>query len=258
MADDTDLPEEVALLWGLREAPRKGPKPTLTAADITRAAVAVADAEGLAAVSMSRVASELGNSTMALYRHVRSKDELLLLMADAAQGDPPALPADGDWRSGLTLWAHSIVAVSKRHPWFARLPITGPPVGPKSLAWFESALAAFSGTSIEEGEKVGIVMSLLTYVHGQIRLGSELAAGYAANPDAFSRQYAAVLSRVVDPHRMPALSRVVAAGVFDVDSLLDDQDSDAEFDFGLVLFLDGVSGYLAAHAPSSTVSSPTP
>jgi AcrR family transcriptional regulator len=258
MADDTDLPEEVALLWGLREAPRKGPKPTLTVADITRAAVAVADAEGLAAVSMSRVAAELGNSTMALYRHVRSKDELLVLMADVALGDPPDLPADGDWRSGLTLWTHSIVAVAKHHPWFARLPITGPPIGPKNLAWFESALTALSGTSIEEGEKVGIVMSLLTYVHGQIRLGSELAAGYAENPDAFSRQYAAALARVVDPRRMPALSRVVAAGVFDVDSLLDDQDVDAEFDFGLVLFLDGVSGYLAAHDPSSTVSAPTP
>ncbi|GAA1185602.1 TetR/AcrR family transcriptional regulator [Pseudonocardia alaniniphila] len=258
MADDMDLPEEVALLWGLREAPRKGPKPTLTAADITRAAVAVADAEGLAAVSMSRVAAELGNSTMALYRHVRSKDELLVLMADVALGDPPDLPAGGDWRSGLTLWSHSIVAVAKRHPWFARLPITGPPVGPKNLAWFESALAALSGTSIDEGEKVGIVMSLLTYVHGQIRLGSELAAGYAENPDAFSRQYAAVLARVVDPRRMPALSRVVAAGVFDIDSLLDDQDVDAEFDFGLVLFLDGVAGYLAAHDPSSTVSAPTP
>ncbi|GAA3111100.1 TetR/AcrR family transcriptional regulator [Pseudonocardia yunnanensis] len=258
MADDTDLPEEVALLWGLREAPRKGPKPTLTVADITRAAVAVADAEGLAAVSMSRVAAELGNSTMALYRHVRSKDELLVLMADVALGDPPDLPADGDWRSGLTLWTHSIVAVAKHHPWFARLPITGPPIGPKNLAWFESALTALSGTSIEEGEKVGIVMSLLTYVHGQIRLGSELAAGYAENPDAFSRQYAAALARVVDPRRMPALSRVVAAGVFDVDSLLDDQDVDAEFDFGLVLFLDGVSGYLAAHDPSSAVSAPTP
>jgi AcrR family transcriptional regulator len=256
MADDTDLPEEVALLWGLREAPRKGPRPTLTAADITRAAVAVADAEGLAAVSMSRVASELGNSTMALYRHVRSKDELLVLMADVAVGDPPDLPADGDWRSGLTLWARSIVAVAKRHPWFARLPITGPPVGPKNLAWFESALEALSGTSLEEGEKVGVVMSLLTYVHGQIRLGSELAAGYAQNPEAFSRRYAAVLARVVDPRRMPALSRVVAAGVFDVDSLLDDQDSGADFEFGLVLFLDGVSGYLAARGPSSTVTAP--
>ena len=258
MADDTDLPEEVALLWGLREAPRKGPKPTLTVSDITRAAVAVADAEGLAAVSMSRVAAELGNSTMALYRHVRSKDELLVLMADVALGDPPDLPADGDWRSGLTLWAHSIVAVAKRHPWFARLPITGPPGGPKNLAWLESALAALSGTAIEEVEKVGIVMSLLTYVHGQIRLGSELAAGYAENPDAFSRQYAAVLTRVVDPRRMPALSRVVAAGVFDMESLLEDQDSDAEFDFGLALFLDGAAGYLAAHGPSSTVSAPTP
>jgi AcrR family transcriptional regulator len=258
MADETGLPEEVVLLWGLRETPRKGPRPTLTATDITRAAIEVADAEGLAAVSMSRVAAQLGNSTMALYRHVRSKDELLTLMSDAALDDPPAMPDGGDWRSGLTLWSRSVLAAIKRHPWYAQLPISGPPVGPKNLAWFESALAALSGTALEEGAKVGIVMSLLTYVHGQIRLGSELAAGYAENPDAFSRQYAAVLTHVVDPRRMPALSKVVAAGVFDADSLLDDQESGADFEFGLGLFLDGVSGHLAAHPPSSKVSAPTP
>lgn len=258
MTDETDLPDDVALLWGLRETPRKGPKPTLTVEDITHTAVEVADAEGLAAVSMSRVAGRLGNSTMALYRHVRSKDELLTLMSDAALDDPPAMPDGTDWRSGLTLWSRSVLAAIKRHPWYAQLPISGPPVGPKNLAWFECALATLSGTALEEGEKVGIVMSLLTYVHGQIRLGSELAAGYADNPDAFSRQYAAVLTRVVDPRRMPALSKVVAAGVFDADSLLDDQESEADFEFGLALFLNGVSGFLTARAPSSPISAPTP
>src|SRR5262245_28136074 len=111
MTEETEhraLPDQVTLLWGLREAPRRGPKSTLTVQDITRAAIEVADADGLAAVSMARVAAHLGNSTMALYRHVRSKDELLLLMWDAAMEDPPEFTEDGDWRDKLAEWARAI------------------------------------------------------------------------------------------------------------------------------------------------------
>ena len=77
MTEEYDLPAEIALLWGLRETPRRGRKPSLSVTEITQAAIEVADAEGIAAVSMARVAQQLGNSTMALYRHLKSKDELL-------------------------------------------------------------------------------------------------------------------------------------------------------------------------------------
>ena len=87
------VPERVALLWGLRPTTRRGRRPSLTLGDITRAAVRIADAEGLAAVSMSRVAAELGSSTMALYRYVSDKNELLTLMVDNAWGGPPR-PSD--------------------------------------------------------------------------------------------------------------------------------------------------------------------
>jgi AcrR family transcriptional regulator len=246
MSDETDLPAEVALLWGLNEVPRRGPKPSLTIGEITRAAVEVADAEGLAAVSMARVAAQLGNATMALYRHVKSKDELLLLMSDAALEDPPDLPEDGDWREGLTLWARELLIVIRRHPWCGQIPITGPPVGPRNLAWFDRALDALSGTGLDEEEKVGVVMGLLTYVHGEIRLSLELAAGYAENPEAFGRQYGRALAKVVDPRRFPALSRVVAAGVFDAESLYD-ADTDPGFDLGLTLYLDGLAAFITRH-----------
>jgi AcrR family transcriptional regulator len=262
MDDETDLPDEVVLLWGLRESSRKGPRPGLTVADITRAAITVADADGLAAVSMSRVASELGNSTMALYRHVRSKDELLALMADSALADPPEVPGDAGWRSALTLWAHGMRGVSKQHPWYAQLPISGPPVGPHNLAWFDRGLSALSHTGLDEVEKLGVVMGILTFVHGQIRLDSERAAGYARNPEAFTSRYGTVLARVVDPGRMPALSRVVAAGVFDGESLLEEDDSDRDFGFTLSLYLDGVAGFIDAHRGTPPVSrgsaTPTP
>jgi AcrR family transcriptional regulator len=247
LTEDTDLPAEVALLWGLREVPRRGPKSTLTVEDITRAAVEVADAEGLAAVSMARVAAELGNATMALYRHVRSKDELLLLMSDSAVEAPPDLGGETGWRAKLILWVHSVLAAIRRHPWYAQIPISGPPVGPRNLAWFDSALGALSDTGLDDGEKIAVVMGLLTFVHGEIRLSVELSAGYTENPEAFS-QYGAALAAVVDPRRFPALATIVAAGVFEPSADVN-ADIEADFEFGLTLYLDGLAAFIARRTP---------
>src|SRR5687767_1578944 len=184
---------------------KRGRKPSIDAADITRAAIAVADAEGLAAVSMARVAQELGNATMALYRHVKSKDELLALMGDAAMDDPPPLP-DGDWREKLAFWAKTLLVAIRKRPWFLQIPITGPPTGTKSLAWFDSALGALRGTLLEPGEKVGVVMGLITFVHGEARLSLTLEQGFGDDPAAFGSQYGEALRELVDPRRMPALA----------------------------------------------------
>ncbi|MER5264159.1 TetR/AcrR family transcriptional regulator [Actinosynnema sp. NPDC002837] len=245
MAEEFELPADVALLWGLRETPRRGRKPSLSVAEITRAAIEVADAEGLGAVSMARVAQQLGNATMALYRHVKSKDELLKLMSDAALEEPPPMPPATDWRAGLTLWATTVLATFRRHPWYARIPLSGPPLGPKNLAWFDSALGTLADTPLDEGEKVTVVMGLLTFVHGEMRLTTELAESFRENPEVFGPSYARALRQVVDPRRLPALGRVVDAGVFDHPNLYDEQDVDADFRFGLDLYLDGVAAYLA-------------
>ena len=261
MSEEPDLPDDVALLWGLRAGARRGRKPSLTVEDITAAAVRIADAEGLAGLSMARVAQELGNSTMALYRHVKSKDELLLLMSDAALPHPPEQPAAGDWRAQLTDWARSVLGVFRQHAWYREIPISGPPVGPRNLEWFDRALGALAGTGLTEGDKVLVVTGLLPLVHGQARLSVDLSAGYAADPESFGRGYALALSRMVDPVRYPALSQVIAAGVFGPggpgaeDSAEDSagdgaeadgyDDFDAEFDFALTCYLDGVAGFIA-------------
>lgn len=226
---------------------KRGRKPTIDAADITRAAIAIADAEGLTAVSMARVAQEMGNATMALYRHVKSKDELLALMADAAFEDPPALP-DGGWRDKFEVWAKALLAGIRRRPWFLQIPLGGPPSGPRSLAWFDSALGALDDTPLEPAEKVGVVMSLMTFVHGEAWLSVALTQGFENDPAQFSRQYAQRLRETVDPRRMPALAKIVASGVFDVDNLVDADDMAAEFDFGLHLFLEGVAAHLGSRA----------
>ena len=256
MTDQPDLPRDVALLWGLRPVGRRGRRPTLGVEEITRAAVRIADAEGLAAVSMARVAQELGNATMSLYRHVAGKDELLLLMSDAALEEPPS-SLDGDWREQLTSWAAAVLAAIRRHPWHREIPISGPPIGPRNLAWFDRALGALEPTGLGEAEKVSVVLGLLLVVHGQARLSIDLAAGFAADPGSFGAGYAAALTAVVDPERFPALGRVIAAGVFGPGGPGADHDApaegfdelDAEFRFALRCYLDGVEAFVTGREP---------
>ena len=241
--EKNELPADVALMWRLRETPRRGPKPSLTLDDIVGAAIAIADAEGLAAVSMAKVAERLGNSTMALYRHVKSKDDLLVIMSDAAVERPEPMPEGVDWRTGLTFWADGVLTAIRRHPWYSKVPISGPPAGPNNLAWFDSALGVLKDTGLPEEAKVGVVMGLITYVQGEIRMAFDLAAGYAENPDAFQR-FGSTLRQVADPRVYPAVARTVEAGVFDeVGSF--EEDNEADFDFGLQLYLDGVAAFIA-------------
>ncbi|MEV4260038.1 TetR/AcrR family transcriptional regulator [Kribbella sp. NPDC049584] len=240
--ENDELPADIAAMWRLRETPRRGPKPSLTLDDIVGAAIEIADAEDLAAVSMARVAERLGNSTMALYRHVKSKDELLVIMSDAALERPDPMPEGVDWRTGLTFWADGVLTAIRRHRWYAKVPISGPPAGPNNLAWFDSALGVLKDTGLPEEAKVGVVMGLITYVQGQIRMAFDLAAGYADNPDAFQR-FGSTLRRVADPRVYPAVARTVEAGVFDeVGSF--EEDNEADFDFGLQLYLDGVAAFI--------------
>jgi AcrR family transcriptional regulator len=254
MSAESELSDDVTLLWGLRTGARRGRKPSLTVDDITAAAVRIADAEGLAAVSMARVAKEVGNATMALYRHVRSKDELLLLMSDCALEEPPAEPAPGDWREQLTRWAHDVLGIIRQHRWYRDIPISGPPIGPRNLLWFDRALGALAGTGLAEADKVVVVTGLLPIVHGQARLSLDLAAGYEADPDSFGSRYAAGLAAVVDAQRYPALSRVIAAGVFGPGGpggeggvVQSDgyDDFGAEFEFALRCYFDGVAAFIA-------------
>ena len=99
-----EVPPALGRLWRMRSASRLGRPAELDVDQVVRAAVELADRDGLAAVTLSRVAKELDCTTMALYRHVGSKDELYVLMGDLAAGAPPAVDT-ADWRDGLRQWA---------------------------------------------------------------------------------------------------------------------------------------------------------
>src|SRR5215207_2271776 len=125
-----DLPPSVELLWGLRDKGRLGgPKPALSLERIVAAAVELADEGGIGALSMARLAEKLGFTTMSLYRYVSSKDELLLLVLDAAIG-APAYEPEGPWRDQVRAWCRELTLFYRAHPWVLDLAISGLPAGP--------------------------------------------------------------------------------------------------------------------------------
>jgi AcrR family transcriptional regulator len=248
MDDDSahELPAGIAAAWGARAPATKGPKPGLSLDRIVAAGVAIADADGLAAVSMNRVAKELGSSAMSLYRYVESKDELLTLMVDKALGTVPAAALDNDWRAGLARWAWGTVEAMRAHPWTTHVPITGPPLGPNSIAWFEDALRCMRDTGLAEAEKASIVMMLSGYVSNHVMLMAEVQTHFldaAATPHDAMRGYGDTLRRLTDADRFPALHAVLDAGVFDQADPPDD-----EFAFGLERILDGIETLVRARA----------
>src|SRR3954468_11136283 len=240
MSEGQGLSPGIAAAWGVKTAATKGPKPGLSLDRIVAVAVALADAEGLDAVSMNRVAKELGTGAMSLYRHVASKQELLALMIDAAIGTVPPTPAAGGWRVRLEHWAWSTVRAMREHPWAADAPVAGPPLAPNAVAWFEDALAAMDGTGLTPQEKPSIVLLLSGYVQNHVTVMADVAGAFlAADPDQAMRGYSDTLRRLTDAQRFPALHEVLDAGVFDRADPPDD-----EFRFGLQRILDGIEALI--------------
>jgi AcrR family transcriptional regulator len=236
----TGLPASIEAAWGVRPRPGKGPRPALSLERIVAAAVRVAATDGLQAVSMGRVASDLGVSTMSLYRYVAAKDELLALMADLAFEAPPARRRPEEtWRDGLSRWAWAELAVYRRNPWVLRIPISGPPITPNATAWLERGLDSLRDTGLQEGEKLSAMLLLTGFVRGQasflVDIAAAQAAGAAPADPEMMASFGTLLARLTDPERFPALHAVIAAGVFD-----EPDEDDFDFAFGLERVLDGI------------------
>ncbi|KUJ70315.1 TetR family transcriptional regulator [Streptomyces albus subsp. albus] len=236
-----DLRAGIALLWGERDRPTRGPKPSLTPHRIAEAAVALADAEGLDAVSMSKVAAEFGVSAMALYRYVPGKVELVELMVESVLADAPDLSAAGSgWRPRITAWARQSARVHQEHPWLlSATAMRRQVMGPHQLGWLDSALTALESTGLTAAEqhRVFVLVAGLvrTLVQQQLDFDEE-----------HSQEWNRLTGELLDRHadRFPALTRAIAAGAFapdDVDAL----------EFGLDRILDGVQALIDRTEPDS-------
>ena len=236
---------------------RRGPRPSLTTDQIAQAGVAIADAEGLGAVSMARVAAALGVSTMALYRYVSGKEDLLRLMLDLAIGDPDeAFAADAEpvephaprWRRSLESWARWQLGLARRRPWMMQVTTNGSALGPNQATFIERGLAALADTPLTWAERTEVIgrLSLHLLSEGSLLAAIELraraaAAGMRADDAAQHPalvDYDELLRRLIDPVRHPNLTAALHAGAF---ALPTDVEPEHDPDFGLRLVLDGVA-----------------
>lgn len=230
------LPRALRLLWGRPEPGRRGPKPALTLTEIAEQGVRVADAEGLPAASMGRLAKDLGVSTMALYRYVDAKADLHLAMAEVAYGRPGEMwPSRWGWRRCLEDWARSNRAILLAHPWLLHVPLDGPPVLPSTLQWMDRGLAALADTGLGEQDKLSSLLLVEMYVRGHVQLAHQ-GVGFETSGSADPHAYAAALRALTDAPEYAHVRRAVASGALEDD----DEGLDEVFDFALRVVLDGI------------------
>jgi AcrR family transcriptional regulator len=230
----------VALLWEAPAPPRRGPRPALTLEVITRAGIEAADADGLAAVTMQRIAESVGVTKMALYRYVPGKAELVALMLDAGIGAPPAPAAAIGWRETLDAWARALYQRFCRHPWALEAAVGARVVGPNELTWVEHAVAALTGTGLTGSEMLDVAVLLTGHVRN---LAQQLAAMPAA-PDNPEQAMESALQRVLAGRadRFPALTAALA-------SAETTGGQDQALGFGLARILDGIAALIDSRRP---------
>lgn len=251
------LPPGLDLLWGRRERGQRGPRPGLSVDAIVDAAMRVADAEGLEAMSMARVAKELGFTTMSLYRHVASKDELLQLMWNASARGTENLVLEGDgWRARLRSWAMTQRRGLEEHPWITQMPMAAPPLAPNSLTFVELGLRSMDDTGLTDADRLRVIGLLSSYTLSEARMAHDAAraaAHAAAGGDAAGGDAAAagpvpawtfegLLRELVDARTYPRLHAIAWSGAIGENpSGFDEWE---EFLFGVECILDGVQALI--------------
>jgi AcrR family transcriptional regulator len=242
---EPDRPEQRAPtpVWAREPAQRR---PGLTQEAIVAAAIAIADAEGLAAVSIRRVAAGLGARAMSLYTYIERKEDLLYLMADRVAGEvlipPGELPAD--WRAAITMVVRRERAVASRHPWMIELVGRQVRFGPNGLRHAEQTLAALAGLGLGPQATVRVAAAIDTYSLGQVvrqegeRGGSRRDGLTDAERETLMQPY---FQRLLASGEFPRLAPVLAGG-----GLRDGGDT---FEQGLSWLLDGIEAEYAGGKP---------
>ncbi|KIH99862.1 TetR family transcriptional regulator [Streptomonospora alba] len=224
-----DPERSTELLWEAKA--RRG----LSLDRIVGAAVELADAEGLAAVSMRRLAERLGFTTMALYRHVPGKAELVALMCDQVHSEPAA-GADAEqphgWRGALAAWARDGLELHRRHPWLVESDDARLVPGPHTVARFDRALEIVAGAGLSPAQVVASVNLVGGFVNSTARQAAAAERAERRTGVSDEEWWRDRDSLFAHLDRYPALTRLYQEGAFEtpVDP----------FEFGLERVLDGV------------------
>lgn len=238
----TPEPAEPATLWERIERPAKTPRTTLSHAAIAAAAVDMADAEGLDAVSMRKLSGHLGVTTMALYRYVTGKDELFELMLDTAFAAHPAEPPVAGWRGAMRAHAEHSRATALRHPWILELTATQVvTLTPNVVADIDSALAALTAAGLDADTAMAALHTVRAYIRGALadEIGQRelMKRQNWSDGDDLRDAYGPRMSWLMNTGRYPAYR--------DYCKTADRKDDFAwRYDFGLDCVLDGLAARL--------------
>jgi AcrR family transcriptional regulator len=226
--------------WGLARPVRRGRRPTIQLRDIVSAAVALADTEGLAGVSMPRVAHRLGVTQNALYRHVASKEELLVLLADQATGEPPGFEGETGWRASARSWVTAGLARYRAHPWLLDIRLRAP-VTRNTVYWIEAFLKATrdSGLTVEQRLQCALLLD------GYARHTAALQRDLAGQQPAYGHALTTTLIPLFEQHGCTELAAFLRSTTQYPQQPADDAMDDYTVNFGLERILDGINILIA-------------
>jgi AcrR family transcriptional regulator len=226
-------------LWHRWENPGRSASRGLNLRRIAAAAIEIADTDGLAAVSMARVAERLGYTTMALYRHVSGKDELLELMCEAAiESSLPDIPEGIPWRAGIEQWSRGMLQPFLASPWLTEINPTGLN-SPSQLAAMDQGLRLLEGTGLPVPEQAAILL----VISGYITSHAELMANLSRTRAGAGAPMGTLMGHLAGTGRLPWVDAALASGIFAEHA--EDHDDPDDFEFGLGLILDGVEALIA-------------
>ena len=237
-----DPARSLGLLWGARDRPRagRGGRRDLTLDRVVRAAIEVADKEGLVALSMRRVADALGVGTMSLYTYVPGKAELIDLMLDTTYGELVREDVAGNWRARLEAVARQNWQLYRRHPWMLTVGMSRPPLGPHVMAKYEYELRTVADPGLDELEMDSVLNLVLGHAEVAARRASDASATESETgitDDQWWQKSGPMLAALVDFRQFPTASRVgEAVG----NALGTAYDPEHNFEFGLRRILDGI------------------
>ncbi|MCP2339486.1 AcrR family transcriptional regulator [Actinomadura rupiterrae] len=245
-----DPRRSLELLWGVQDEPdrlRRGPRPKLTAAQIVGRALEIADADGLDAVSIRRIADDLGVSPMSIYTYVPGKAELLDAMLDRTVGEivPPGDEPPG-WRERVTHVARENWRIYHRHPWLLQVATARPPLGPHLLDKYENELRTVEGlglTDIEMDSAIALINGLAESAARTSVNRAQAERRSGLTDEQWWEATAPFLEKHADPARYPLGTRVGTAASEAYGSAVGPEQS---FEFGLARILDGIEVLIAS------------
>lgn len=214
-----------------KPTPGRGPKPSLSAGRIARAAILLADQDGLASLTMQKIAREVGLTTMALYRYFPGKADVVALMIDSVADSPPHFGSPALlWHTRLKRWAQRCLTIYRDHPWFLEATTARQnPMGPNELSWMEAALAMLAESGLGSKERHHAFVAIIGHVRGYATF-QQIRERSGAGKESVQE-----LSQWLLPQasRYPVLLDVLRSGAFS-------ERNGAAFDFGLDCILDGI------------------